>query len=119
MEQKPAGPLSNPDVSSDLRAAVEARRELGPEMEDHVIESFLRRVEERMQERGLVAPSGAKPAVPREKHHYNPIPVVPASLALSIPILPIAGYFAGAVGIVMVLVAIVIINVLYVVQDRL
>ena len=35
----------------DVQAAIEARRELGEEMEPHVIDAFLERIEQRLEER--------------------------------------------------------------------
>jgi hypothetical protein len=44
--------VSTPEVSGhDLRAAVEANRELGPDYSDAVVDSFLEKIEARLDER--------------------------------------------------------------------
>ena len=103
------------EVRSELKAAVGARMELGPEMEDQVIEAFLHRIEDHIDARvsrdieaqaGLRAPS---------THKGKPEMVVAPSLALSIPLVAIAGAEAGAVGIASVMIVVLAINVFYVI----
>jgi anti-sigma factor RsiW len=93
----------------ELRAAIEARRELGAEYEPQIIDAFLERVEKRVEER-----AASKPAK-REQHpdrSSSVTPLVLGSLGLSIPLIAIAGASAGALGVAMVCVAIVLVNLL-------
>jgi hypothetical protein len=88
----------------ELRAVVAARRELGPEYEPELIDSFLERVERRLDQRhrGKAARSA--------KEHHAITPLVLGSLGLAIPLMGIAGAAAGAFGVAMVCVAIVLVN---------
>jgi hypothetical protein len=103
-------PTQGSGSAADLKAALEARRELGPELEDQILESFLigleRRIDARIDER-LV---GAKPA---KKRDSGDMWVVPASLGVAVPLIAIAGGIAGGPAIVAVMAAVVIINILY------
>jgi len=87
----------------ELHAVVAARRELGPEYEPELIDSFLERVERRVEKRhGKAA----------RRSHEADMPLVLGSLGLAIPLLAIAGAAAGVVGVALVCVAIVLVNVL-------
>jgi hypothetical protein len=85
-------------VSRDeAQAALEARRELGVEYEDHVVDALVDKIEQRLAERRPPGPASmATIAIP--------------SLALSIPLIAIAGNFAGAPGVALVCLAIVLVN---------
>jgi len=88
----------------ELEAHVAARRELGPEYEPELMDSFLERIERRVDER-----RHGKPARGAQEHH--PItPLVLGSLALSIPLIAVAGSHAGAFGVAMVCIAVVLVN---------
>jgi hypothetical protein len=116
MQEQPSGPLNDKDTRADLRAAVSARRELGPEMEDHVIEAFLARVEQRLQ--GQTAPlSGSTPARSRPSTKKEAW-IVPVSLVLAVPLRAIAGDAAGGVGILIVMAAIILVNLAYFLHDQ-
>ncbi|HEX6510340.1 MAG TPA: hypothetical protein VF221_22140 [Chloroflexota bacterium] len=105
--------LTDHEVVSDLKASVGARRELGPEMEDEVLEAFLARVEERLGVRAAER-SGSKPVAKSKRSEIeSPVTVVGASLILSIPSLAIAGDVAGSLGLVLVVVALIAIDTLY------
>jgi hypothetical protein len=88
----------------ELRAVVAARRELGPEYEPELIDSFLERVEHRLDQRHRGK------AARRDKEHHAITPIVLGSLGMSIPLMAIAGAAAGAFGVAMVCVAIVLVN---------
>jgi len=49
------------DLSSDLKASVGARRELGPELEDQVLEAFLARVQGQIDVRVAQQVAGSRP----------------------------------------------------------
>jgi hypothetical protein len=91
----------------ELAAAVEARRELGQELEPQVIDGFLdkvekaidARVDERMRER-----------LPAKRDRAKTQELALGSLGISIPLIAVAGIFAGLAGIAAVCVAIVLVN---------
>lgn len=88
----------------ELRAVVAARRELGPEYEPELIDSFLERIEGKLDQRHRGK------AARRDKEHHAITPLVLGSLGLSIPLIAIAGAQAGALGVAMVCIAIVLVN---------
>jgi hypothetical protein len=89
----------------ELRAAIGASRELGPEYEPQIVDAFLERIERRLEERTAMRPA-------RRAGHQTATPMVLGSLALSIPLLGIAGGTAGLGGVAIVCVAIVLVNLL-------
>jgi len=87
----------------ELRALAAARRELGPEYEPELVDSFLERIEKKLDQRhGKAARRG--------REHHAITPLVLGSLGLSIPLIAVAGAQAGAFGVAMVCVAIVLVN---------
>jgi hypothetical protein len=92
----------------ELRAAVEARRELGPEYDDHVLDSFARELEKRFDER-----YGRQMARRRSEHKDKELALAIVSLGVSIPLLAIAGGTAGLAGVIAVAVAIVLVNAVF------
>jgi hypothetical protein len=131
-DQTSLGRLDQRDVETDLKAAVGARRELGGDMEDHVLEAFLARVDQRIMERvdqqvaqhgaGMVSGSGgggavfggAKSGPPAIDRHERSHPgILPSSLAISIPLIAVAGGVAGWIGVVVVSILIVSIMGIY------
>lgn len=107
--------LTSADMRHDLKAAFGARAELGPEMEDHVIESFLARIEQRIDAR---IDAAVRQSVPREPAtSANFVAVVAPSLALSIPLVAISAAMAGSLAVVAVIGAVLAINFLYFVYE--
>ena len=88
----------------ELDAHVAARRELGPEYEPELVESFLERVEGKLDQRHRGK------AARRDKEHHAITPLVLGSLGLAIPLMAIAGSTAGPFGVAMVCIAIVLVN---------
>ena len=88
----------------ELQAHVAARRELGPEYEPELVDSFLERIEGKLDQR-----QHGK-AARRDKEHHAITPLVLGSLALSIPLIAVAGAQAGAFGVAIVCIAIVLVN---------
>ena len=88
----------------ELQAHVAARRELGPEYEPELVDSFLERIEGKLDRRsqGQAARS--------DRPHATITPLVLGSLALSIPLISVAGAQAGAFGVAMVCIAVVLVN---------
>ncbi len=89
----------------ELHAALEARKELGPEYEPHVVDSFLERIERRLAER-----RDTKPARP-EANKTLALAII--SLILSIPLMAIGVTQAGLTGLVVVWAGIVLVNLAY------
>lgn len=110
------------ELSNDLKASVAARRELGPELEDQVLEAFLARVQVQIDARVAEQVAGSKPVKSPTRaagSKYNPTEVVGASFGTAIPLVLFAGIFGHALGIAMVMLAVIGVNVLYVLHDRL
>ena len=85
-----------PARREELEAAIEARRELGAEMEPAVIDAFVERIEQRLAERG----DDRERALKRKRTHQKEM--VLGAMAISIPLLAIAAIFAGLAGIIAV-----------------
>ncbi|WP_204040943.1 hypothetical protein [Acrocarpospora phusangensis] len=104
----------------ELRATLEARRDLGPEYEDALVDSFLekldREITARVRAEVATASShpGQKPAKPDNSH----IPVALGSLGIAIPLTAIAAGNAGVVGLFLAWGGIVLINVAYALGRR-
>jgi hypothetical protein len=82
----------------DARAALEARRELGPDYEDELVERFAERVEARLRERA-----------PAKTNEQNTAIVI-VSLLAAIPLIAIAGGTVGLAGVIAVCAALVLVN---------
>ena len=91
----------------DVQAAIEARHELGDEMEPHLIDSFVDRIEKRIDERG----TGRTPA---QRHgREGSFALALASLIFAIPITGIAATHGGIAAMVVVWLGIVLLNAVY------
>lgn len=90
-------------VKDELHAAVEARRELGDDMEPAVINAFVARIERRLADR---AGEDALALQSRRDHQRD---MVLGPMAISIPLLAIAAAFTGLPGVVAVCVALAVI----------
>jgi len=82
----------------EVRAALEARRELGPAYEEELAERFAERIEAKLADR---APA-------RTNEQSTAIVVV--SLLAAIPLVAIAGGTAGVPGVALVCLALVLVN---------
>jgi hypothetical protein len=87
----------------ELRAAVEARKELGEEMEPAVIDAFVARIEQRLADRD----EATEKALKRKRDHQKEM--ILGSMGISIPLFAIAAVFAGLPGIVAVCVVLAVI----------
>ncbi len=105
--------LASQDIRKDLMATVGARRELGTDLDDHLIGAFLDRIETQIDARVDQRIAARRPAGQVSKSDDNPIAVVGASLALAIPLVAIAGGLAGGIGVAAVMVAVLAINLMY------
>jgi hypothetical protein len=82
----------------EARAALEARRELGPDYEDELVERFAERVEAHLRKR---APA---------KTNEQSTAIVIVSLLAAIPLIAIAGGTVGLAGVIAVCAALVLVN---------
>jgi hypothetical protein len=103
------GDPHNPHMTDDvvlrdeLRSAIEARKELGDEMEPAVIDAFVERIERRLAGRA----AQGELALQRRREHQKEM--VLGSMAIAIPLLAIAAIFTGLPGVIAVCVALAVI----------
>ena len=90
-------------LREELHAAMEARKELGADMEPAVIDAFVARIESRLGDR---ADEGER-ALKRRRDHQKEM--VLGSMGISIPLFAIAAVFTGLPGVLAVCVALVVI----------
>jgi hypothetical protein len=90
-------------LKDELHAAMEARNELGAEMEPAVIDAFVARIERRLTDR---VDAGER-ALKQKRDHQKEM--VLGGMAISIPLLAIAAIFTGFPGVVAVCVALAVI----------
>ncbi len=90
-------------LKEELHAAMEARRELGDEMEPAVMDAFVARIEQRLAGRA----GEDERALKRRRDHQKEM--VLGSMAISIPLFAIAAIFTGIQGVVALCVALVVI----------
>ncbi len=92
-------------VEDELRAAIEARKELGAEMEPAVIDAFVARIERRLADRT----QDSARALKQQRDHQKEM--VLGAMGISVPLLAIAAVFTGIQGVVAVCVALAVIAV--------
>jgi hypothetical protein len=102
------------DIRQDMRATIEARRDLGPDYEAALVESFVERLDESIARRvrAEMHATGARPYPPPPpyKGGNGSIPIALGSMGLGIPLTAIASESAGAPGLLLVWGGIVAIN---------
>lgn len=92
----------------DLHAAIEARKELGPELEPQVIDSFVDRIERRLAES-----RAARPASHGQRRDGGSFVLALVSLVMAIPITAIAATHGGIAAMLVVWAGIVLVNLAY------
>ena len=90
-------------LKSELDAAVQARKELGEDMEPAVIDAFVERIEKRLAERT----GDDERALKRKRDHQKEM--VLGAMGISIPLFAIAAVFTGLAGVIAVCVALAVI----------
>lgn len=90
-------------VRQELHAALEARKELGEEMEPAVIDAFVARIEQRLADRE----DREERALKRKRDHQKEM--VLGSMGISVPLFVVAAIFTGLPGVVVVCVALAVI----------
>ncbi|MFG3260381.1 hypothetical protein [Streptomyces sp. NPDC048172] len=121
---------SDPELKKELDATLATRRELGPEYEDELIDSFLEKVEQRLdgvvdkrvrrqlaEQQMVVARGSARPQQGGSPQSYPDglgarLGLAVASLVLAIPLSAIAAVNAGLSGLISCWVGIVAVNAL-------
>jgi hypothetical protein len=89
----------------DVRAALAARKELGDDFDDALVESFARRVEERLKH--------GRPARRTTDERGMSLALAIISIGCGIPITAIAVTAAGLAGLIVAWAGIVLLNVLF------
>ncbi|HKY11832.1 MAG TPA: hypothetical protein VJL85_00670 [Gaiellaceae bacterium] len=93
--------MAEPTVDrEEIEAAIEARKELGAELEPAVIDAFVARIEKSIVKRD----DQREKALKRRRDHQKEM--VLGAMALSIPLMAIAAIFTGLAGVIAVCVAI-------------
>ena len=87
----------------ELRATIEARKELGDESEGALVEAFVDRIEKELSKHQRESEQSLRR---KRKHHQE---MVLGSMALSIPLLFGAAIFTGLAGVIVVCAALVLI----------
>jgi len=87
----------------ELRATIEARKELGEEAEPALIETFVDRMEQELSKRQHESEQSLR----RKREHQKEM--VLGSMALSIPLLIVAAIFTGLAGVIVVCLALAVI----------
>ena len=87
----------------ELRAAIDARKELGSEMEPAVIDAFVERIERRLADRAGESEQSLK----RKRDHQKEM--VLGAMGISVPLLAIAAIFTGLAGVIVVCAAVAVI----------
>jgi len=90
-------------LKDELDAAIEAREELGAEMEPAVIDAFVARIEQRLGDRA----DARERALKRRRDYQKDMTL--GAMAISVPLLAIAAIFTGLPGVVAVCVALAVI----------
>ena len=90
-------------VRDELQIAIEARKELGAELEPAVIDAFVERIERRLVEQD----ESTQRALKRKREHQKEM--VLGSMGLAIPLLVVAAIFTGLAGVIVVCSAVVVI----------
>jgi hypothetical protein len=80
----------------ELAAAIEARKELGSELEPAVIDAFVERIEKRLAERS----EASERALKRRRDHQKEM--VLGAMGISVPLFAIAAIFAHIWGVLAV-----------------
>jgi hypothetical protein len=92
-------------LRDEVRSAIEARRELGEEMEPALIDAFVARIEQRLADRA----QHSAWALEQKRNHQKEM--VLGSMGIAVPLLAFAAIFTGLAGVIAVCVAITVIAV--------
>jgi hypothetical protein len=91
------------DTGRDLEATIAARKELGREHEDELVDAFVERLERRLEEHG----SARERELQRRREHQKEM--ILGSLGISVPLFALAAIFTGLPGVIAVCAALAVI----------
>ncbi|MEU6431394.1 hypothetical protein ABZ860_36325 [Microbispora sp. NPDC046973] len=114
-------PPAAPSTREDLRAVMAARRDLGPEYEDALVDSFLDKLDVEIAARirnEVAAQLRHQPPGPPGKQKDSAVGVAMGSLALGIPLTGIAVANAGGPGLLLAWGGIIAVNFAYAISRR-
>jgi hypothetical protein len=89
-------PVSEIVRKDEVQAAIEARQELGPDLEPHVIDAFVERIERRLGDRTKESEQSLK----RRREHQKEMTL--GAMGISVPLFIAAAIFAGLAGVIAV-----------------
>jgi hypothetical protein len=101
--------MATDEVRKDLRAAVAARQELGPEYEAEIIEGFLEKLD--AQRRATALPEPVRPPHPGREQDPGGLALAIISVVVAIPITAISAAMIGPFGVFLGWAGLVMINV--------
>jgi hypothetical protein len=87
----------------ELVAAIEARKELGADLEPAVIDAFVERIERRLEARSGESEQSLK----RKREHQKEM--VLGAMGISVPLFALAAIFTGLAGVIVVCAALAVI----------
>ena len=87
----------------EFEAAIEARKELGEELEPAIIDGFVERIERRLADRG----SESERALRAKRDHQKEM--VLGAMGISVPLFIVAAIFTGLAGVLAVCAALAVI----------
>jgi hypothetical protein len=108
------GVQDHQDIRQDMRATIEARRDLGPDYEAALVESFVDRLDESIARRvraemHMAGGPSPHPSPPRKSGNGS-VPIALGSMGLAIPLTAIAAESGGPLALLLVWGGIVAIN---------
>lgn len=94
------------DIRRDLQATLAARRELGPEYDDHFLDALVEKLTAKVRQEVASAPRPAAPSNALSRDQRTGVAI--CSLIFGIPIIAIAAsagplYFAGAIAMIVII----------------
>ena len=89
----------------ELRATIEARKELGPEAESDLVDAFVERIERQLGQRQRESEQSLR----RKREHQKEM--VLGAMGISVPLFALAAIFTGLAGIIVVCAALAVIAV--------
>ncbi|WP_206184924.1 hypothetical protein [Thermoactinospora rubra] len=107
------------ELQRDLRASLDARRELGPDYEAALVESFVERLDQAIAARVREEVRAQRPKKAKGGGGSGPaVPVAICSLIFGIPLTAITAEKAGIVGLLVVWIGIAVVNVAVALASR-
>ena len=93
----------------ELKATIEARKEVGAEMEPELIDAFVERIEQRLEQLLAGRTEQSEQALKHKREHQKEM--VLGSMGIAVPLLLFAAIFTGLAGVIAVCAAVAVIAV--------